>query len=320
VNGPSAQDWPYVFEVIAVDDLFVDESYQRPLTTFAARIEKKFDPALVGTLVVSRRADGRHAVVDGQTRAEAIRRLGGTIAAGVPCLVYYGLSRADEARLFARLQLERRGIASAHRFRAAVVAGDPEACAIERIANRVGYDIGAGSNGCISAVAALEKAYRRSPETLERVLSILRRAWGAAVMPNGEVIRGLAYYLARNTVDDERMAARLATVTPGELKRRASALREGMGHGGGSDKYMAGAIEGIYRTKIKEEDVDLSYVERRLRAALHQEPLSVAEAAEKIDAPEGAVAIVMARLMSVGAADQMADGRWCETEQLDEAA
>jgi hypothetical protein len=312
-------DWPYAFEVLNVADLFVDETYQRPLTTFAARIEKNFDPALVGTLIVSNRDDGRYAIVDGQTRAAAIRKLDGHAPQGVPCLVYYGLSQADEASLFARLQMERRGIASAHRFRAAVVSGDPEAIAIERIAHAAGYEIGEGSKGCLSAVAALEKVYRRSPDMLERVLKILRAAWGHAVMPNGELLRGMGYYMARNGVDDDRMSARLATVTPSELKRRASALREGMGHGGGSDKYMAGAIEGVYRTRPKDEDVDLAYVERRLCAALHVEPLSIAEAAEKIDAPEGAVATVMTTLMSRHEADQMADGRWCETEEAEAA-
>lgn len=244
-------NWPYRFELLDVRSLFVDESYQRPLTSFAARIKQRFDPALVGTLVVSAREDGSFALVDGQTRAAAITALTETdtgVSGQVPCLVYEGLTRAQEADLFARLQSERRGMASYHRFRAALVAGDAEALDIERIATDAGYAIGVGSKVNLSAVAALEKVYRRSPDTLRRVLAILRAAWSDRHMPNGETLRGLGYLLAYNKIDDRRLAVQLAAVTPEELKRRASALREGMGHGGGSDKYMAGALEGVYKT------------------------------------------------------------------------
>jgi hypothetical protein len=248
----NSQDWPYQFAIIDVGKLFVDESYQRPLTSFAKRIQRAFDPALVGTLIVSARDGDRYAIVDGQTRAAAVDELAkdGAVPGVLPCLVYQDLTPAQEADLFARLQKERRGIASYHRFRAAVVAGDPEAIDIQRIAREAGYEIGVGKT-VISAVAALEKVYRRSPDTLARVLRIVRNAWGDTYMPNGEVLRGLAATLGRDGVkDDDRLAERLGAVTPDLLQRRASALREGMGHGGGSDKYMAGAMEGVYRTPV----------------------------------------------------------------------
>lgn len=251
-------EWPYRFEVLDGARLFVDETYQRPLTNFVKRITQEFEPALVGTLVVSAREGdddhaGRYALVDGQTRAAALRELSeaGKVPAGIPCLVYYGMSRADEARLFARLQKERRGISSYHRFRADLVAGSEEAVAIHRIVTEAGYEIGDGA-AVISAVAALEKVFRRSPEMLRRVLAILRAAWGDAHMPNGEVLRGVGYFLAHTPrVDDARLTDHLRGVTPENLKRRASALREGMGHGGGSDKYIAGALEGVYRSSSR---------------------------------------------------------------------
>lgn len=175
--------FPYSFEVLDVDRLFVDPAYQRPLTTFSQKIEKNFDPALVGTLVVSERTEGDlagyYAIVDGQTRAAAIASLAARDEArlAVPCLVYRGMSQAEEAKLFARLQKERRGVSSYHRFRADLVAGEPEAVAINEIATRVGYEIGTGT-GKLSGVAALEDVYRRTPEILERALTISRAAWG----------------------------------------------------------------------------------------------------------------------------------------------
>lgn len=245
--------WPYSFEVLEVGRLFVDESYQRPLTTFAGKIERNFDPALVGTLVVSERGKNRYAIVDGQTRAAAIVNLAAEDKApiGVPCLVYHGLSQADEARLFARLQKERRGIASAHRFRAAVVAGEEEAIAITALAEAAGYEIGANAKTELTAVAALERVYRRGPELLERTLSVSRRAW-PDVIPSGAIIRGLGKLLGQDSrVDDGRLVERLRTVTVDELRRRALALSEGMGGSGNAETYMAQAIEGVYRARLE---------------------------------------------------------------------
>lgn len=242
--------WPYSFQIVDVGKLFVDDTYQRPLTSLAKKIENDFDPCLVGTLIVSDRGNGRYAVVDGQTRAAAIAHLASEDEApiGVPCLVYHGLTRADEASMFARLQLERRGIMSAHRFRAAIVAGDPEARAIAAIAKRAGYAIGPTSNRELSAVAALEKVYRRAPELLERTLMILKGAWPDA-MPSGDIIRGLGLLLAQNAaIEDGRMGDALAAMPMTEVKRRALALSEGMGGSGTGEKYMATALGSIYRS------------------------------------------------------------------------
>src|SRR4051812_16232170 len=125
------RSWPYRFELVPLDRLFVDADYQRPLTSFVERIANDYDPAKVGTLTVSERKKGPHAIVDGQTRWEATKRqpseelpvddAGRPI---VPCLVYYGLSREQEAQLFASLQTDRRGMATYLRFRASLVAKD----------------------------------------------------------------------------------------------------------------------------------------------------------------------------------------------------
>lgn len=240
-----APQWPYQFEVLSLSKLFVDDSYQRPLTSFVDKIVNKFDPALIGTLVVSKRG-AKYAVVDGQTRMEALRELGKKEA---PCLVYLGLSQADEASLFARLQRERRGIASYHRFRAALVAGEKEPQEIEVIAKDVGYGIGL-ETGEISAVAALEYAYRRDAEVLERTLLIFKEAWGADYVPTGDLIRGLAFTVYTENVDDQRLADRLKEVTPEQIRRRASAFKEGVGHGGGGAvRYVSAALMAIYRKR-----------------------------------------------------------------------
>lgn len=240
----AAVEWPYRFAVVELGEMFVDQAYQRPLTSFVERIKRNFDPALVGTLVLSERADGRYAIIDGQTRWAAMSDLDFDNA---PCVVFHGLTQAQEAELFARLQKERRGVLSYHRFRADLVANKPEAVAINRLVEDCGYKVGPGGTLTIPAVAALEQSYRRGADILERALLLFREAWQEKWVPAGDHIKGMAYFLQRHpSIDDERMARRLSIISPDELKRRASALREGSGHGGGSDKYMAGAIEGAY--------------------------------------------------------------------------
>lgn len=239
-------EFPYDFAVVDVDRLMVDEEYQRPLTNFVNRIRKNFDPALVGCLVISARRRGKWAIIDGQTRWVAMTDLG---FKRVPCVVFTGLTQAQEADLFGRLQKERRGVLSYHRFRSALVAKKPEALAINSIVQATGYTVGpqAKAGRMIPAVAALEQAYRRGPDVLERTLLVFKEAWREKWMFEGGHLKGMARYLHDNPhVDDERLARRLSIVSPDELKRRSTQLRDGRGMGGGSDKYMAEAIEGVY--------------------------------------------------------------------------
>jgi hypothetical protein len=266
------KDFPYRYEVLPIKQLFVDETYQRPLTSFVKRIKEHFDPALVGTLVTSERSKTKFAVVDGQTRMTAMREVGLERA---PCLIYTGLTEADEADLFSRLQTERRGMVAANRFRAQVIAKDPFAVALNNIVQEEGFTVGTdtqSNNFCINAIGALETVYRgmksrrakfeADEELLRDVLTVLKNAWPK--MPegakSGALIRGLGYFLLYDEkdqprgdggaqVDFERLTRQLSKVQPSQLARNAELLREGRGMSGNSPKYMAEAIHAQYRKR-----------------------------------------------------------------------
>jgi hypothetical protein len=269
---------PYHFAVIALKQMVVD-AYQRPLTNFVEEIEQNFDPALVGTLCVSQRSKARFAVIDGQTRAEAMRRLD---LKDAPCIVYTNLTVADEARLFARFQTQRRGMSSSTRFVAEVIAGDAVALEIDEITRGAGFRIGVarmeGDENLneIKAVAALEFIYRGTqrrgsaggrgnPALLADALTVLRGAWPTlpATAKSATILRGLGWYLARDMsgdireseVDLDRLVERLGRITPSTLAKRADALREGRGMTGKSPSYMAEAIEAQMRRKIGGEQL-----------------------------------------------------------------
>lgn len=240
---------PFRPEVVSLSRMFVDHDYQRPLTNFVSRIEANFNPALVGALFCSERTSGKIAVIDGQTRMVALERLGFDAWLS---LVYTGLSKADEARIFVLLQTERRSVTSWTRFRGALQAKDPEALAIRSLVESVGLKIGEGQ-GAIKSVAALEYGYRRDEFTLERTLSVLKAAWPERV-PDAQFIRGLHYFYSKPAhqmdVDDEKLVRRLKAVGPDTLAIRAAHLRASGARvsGSGSTAYMAQSILNSYRS------------------------------------------------------------------------
>jgi hypothetical protein len=250
-------DWPYHFALIPLDNLFIDPSYQRPLSSFAERIKRDYNPAMVGTLVVSERPGRRnasYAVVDGQTRMYGMGANGEPVA---PCLVYRNLSREQEARLFADLQTQRRGMATPLRFRAALISGDEEARGIAETARAAGMKVAGDEDmSGIRSIAAVEWLYRRDPDLLYRVLTVVREAWPDEAPPEGstsqdprsrgEILKGMGRFMHESDVDDERLTKRLARITPGQLRHRANALREGSGIGGSWDRYVKEALIGVY--------------------------------------------------------------------------
>lgn len=265
-TGTNRRAWPYRFELVPLERLFIDADYQRPLTSFVETVASEYDPALVGTLIVSERADGSFAVIDGQTRMEAMRR---NEEPSAPCLVYHGLSRGQEAQLFADLQTKRRSMSTYLRFRAALAAGrDPdfparegdtipkgspyEAVEIADIVVGAGFELDVVEKpDTVKAIAALEKVYRRDPDLLGTVMAVIMGAWpnpDTEQRASGEMIGGLAIFLGRErNVDIERLVDRLSATEPRTIRHRANALQEGSGMGsGGRQGYMADAILGVY--------------------------------------------------------------------------
>jgi hypothetical protein len=245
-------DWPFVFRIIAEKDLEIDEAYQRPLGAFVGTIVDEFEPAMVGTLLVNRRGKKLY-VIDGQHRLVALRRLG---IQDVPCVVYDNLSRADEAKLFAKLQTERRRIRPTQRFQAEVVAKDPRALAIKKVLENVDVtmsDVGGRLMAPheVSAVVALERVFdAHGASRLQEVLEVLRLAFpdekGAL---SNDMVLGVSSFIATEKPDLDRLVRMMSQVTAWDLKARATALRQGRGVGGGSPAYMAEAIGSVYRRR-----------------------------------------------------------------------
>lgn len=131
-------------EWVPIDELEIDESYQRSIDTAKSQrliraIASHWDWDVFDVLKVSRRPDDRQFVIDGQHR-RAAAKLRGDIPQ-LPCVLKRCADAAEEARLFWEANRGRKAMGRIDDFRAAIVAGDGDALAVERVIMAAGFSI-----------------------------------------------------------------------------------------------------------------------------------------------------------------------------------
>lgn len=230
------------YKRVPLNELVVDPTYQRVLDVKRVeRIADDFNPALLGTLEVSRR-NGKCAVFDGQHRLAALKRRG---AKDAPCLIHEGLTVPQEAMLFVNLQTQRKTLTPMDRFKARLAAGDAKAKDILAIAAEYGYSIQQGGHAKeIGAVSALDRVYDRGGSVLLEKVFLLLLTWqGEPRSTDGALIEGLGIAIERFESDKRWAGIRsaLEDITATSLLRKAIAQLE-MG-GGSASRPQAVAKE-----------------------------------------------------------------------------
>ncbi len=228
-------EWPYRFELVPVEETWIDRRYQRDLKP----ILTEFNPALVGTLVASDRMSRgkRLSIIDGQRRRDLVNNEG---LPTIPCVVFYDLTVEREAELFALLQKERKGITPYERFRAELTAGHRTALAINAMVREEGFELADQEPDMrhIRAIRGVERIYGRDPE-------LLRNVFRAA---SEKMLAGVAKFLDETPdLDWDKFIARLKNVTPSTLDIRATQLRDSKGLTGSSPSFLAEVIRTQYR-------------------------------------------------------------------------
>lgn len=248
------------FEVLTIDDLKVDHSYQRDLdVNLVQRIAKDYDIAAAGPLVVARRSDGSLYVVNGQHRAAGAKTAGELeVIAQVIDLTNVPL---DEARrIEAELRLKgntRRGDKVQERFRAQLAAGWAESLAIVDIVS--GFDTRINPwpdpRHGINAVSTVEQLYRKDRGGhLVRVLEFIREAFGQVDGPYAAsaVLSGVSWLLERhdNDMDRKRMVERIGVEGLDSLMRQARSHKAALGGALWMNLYRA--MIGVYNERLPE--------------------------------------------------------------------
>lgn len=251
ISEVSGEVWPYRFEILSLDNMYLDK-YQRPLNEAWLKKEgARFDPSLLGVLTVSEREKKGidYALVDGQHRKELVERRG---LAELPCVVFYNLTLEQESALFSKFQRQRRSITPFQRFNSDLIAKDPTALNVARVLASEKFQMAEKEGaGMIKAVVAVERIYADDPQRLRLTLRLIRETWGDTPYARNEsILKGVAAFLAENPeVDENRFIERLRNTTPSALTQRAHQLREARGLKGSAGKFIAEAIDIDYRRR-----------------------------------------------------------------------
>lgn len=197
----AVEEWPFEVELVEIASLFTDDRYQRPIQErFVAMMAEDFDETLVGCIDVSDRADGTHAILDGQQRVGAMRIIPEPKTTCYAA-VFTDMDLEDEAGFFYRKNKDRKAMKGFYGFRARLVAGDLDAVGIDDAVRSEGFELAEKTDHVttIGAISTVETAWglhsvHRS-EALSPALRTLKTAWpGREDSLSSQVIAALARF------------------------------------------------------------------------------------------------------------------------------
>ena len=219
---------------VPLAQLRVNPLAQRDLNTArVAKLAAVFDPELMDAPTVNHRGDWYY-LIDGQHRIAALKQwLSSWQDQQVQCWTYEGLTEAQEAEVFLKLN-DVLAVPAFAKFQVSVQAGRPGEADVDRIVRALGLRIAPGrAGGGICAVATLRRVYARGgAAVLSKALRIIRDAYGEAGL-DGPVIDGIGLLCQRydGQLGEQRAVDRLAAAHGGVsgLRSRAGQLRQTTG-------------------------------------------------------------------------------------------
>ena len=182
---------PGEFLMIPKQELEVDHAYQRNKIN-QRRVDelcRAWDWIACGCLVVALREDNKWFVMDGQHRKLAADQR--SDIQDLPCLVFEPSGRREEALGFLAINQGRLVVGSLDRYRAALMAGDKTAFAVESMLKSTGHRAGERASArTVSCVHCLYILAREDRARFERLWPLLAELHPDAPMTD-LVIKGL---------------------------------------------------------------------------------------------------------------------------------
>ena len=140
LNLSTLPESTFTYQFVNSALLFPCMEYQRLLRTGkVASIAENFSEYVANEPKVSYR-DGRFYVFDGQNTVEARRTCNGGKDVTIRCKVFYGLTKEDEATLFAIQTGNATCLTAGERLRANLVAENPDALYFVEITSNAGVE------------------------------------------------------------------------------------------------------------------------------------------------------------------------------------
>ncbi|MCD8150518.1 MAG: hypothetical protein LUE92_13375 [Clostridiales bacterium] len=237
-------------------------TYQRGLSVARVkRIADHFDERIANMPKVSYR-DGNYYVFDGQHTIAARKLLNGDEDLPVTCRVYYGLTEAEEALLFAQQFGFSDVLSAGAKMRALLFGRDPEALDFLRATKSVGIELDFTQNlgknriGCIST--AFRAFQRVGEENYVEALSILKEAWdGEPYSLRGENVRALVDFvdLYKGQYKRKRLVEKLQSVDPLTIYRKGQEMGNSLA---GHKKYLF-QVWALYNGSSKKTALPLKF-------------------------------------------------------------
>lgn len=180
--------------------LEIPEAYQRRLNTDrVARIVSRFDERIANEPKVSYR-DGRYFVFDGQHTVSARKQMNGNADLPILCKVYYGMTEAEEALLFAMQTGDSAALTPSAKLRAKLHGEDKASSefyeATEEAGFHIGFERGEGRGRIICINTAFAEFKRVGAEIYKEALSILMEVWGGDPDSlRAELLQGVVHFV-----------------------------------------------------------------------------------------------------------------------------
>lgn len=207
------------YDVVKTESIKSAE-YQKPVETArVSRIVARFNPAKLGSVLLSDRKDGTYAVVDGQHRLAAVRQMH---IDEIHAVILDGLTVEEEADLF-RTQSENVVPPKAiDQFRAGIIAKDPHYLTIKAILDKYGYAVSDDSRPYhVRAVGTLTGIVcQHDFAVLDKTFEYIAAAWPADVSAiQRPMLVLIAEFASRygSKVSAAQFAARMRAEHPSEL-------------------------------------------------------------------------------------------------------
>ncbi|HEY1309248.1 MAG TPA: DUF6551 family protein [Vicinamibacterales bacterium] len=240
--------------------ILIDHQYQRgEKASLIDAIAQNPKWEVFGVIVCfSRKRDGKTAYycVDGQQRLAGVAR-SPEPPQKVPVISFALEGVREEAEVFVRINEYRKSLSALEKHTGKIVAKDPAALTIEKVAESVGYTIGNHYNKfsdsrTIQAVASLNRVYNLiGEEGLEQTLVQIRDSWpddrgaieSSMIVAIGNLIGELMSNDNGGGYSRPKLTKALGSVSPATIHRKAEALRFDMG--GSVQKNMRRAIKAL---------------------------------------------------------------------------
>ncbi|MBW5480689.1 DUF6551 family protein [Streptomyces bambusae] len=235
---------------VPVRDLTIDPQAQRTLNEKRAQnIANNLVREAVGSIIVSKRADGDLYIVDGQHRWRAC------VLAGISTImaeVHYGLTQAQEAILFLIKNRESHKPRAIDEYHVGLTGGVPLFVDTDRILKKHNLTLGSSSTNGVGAVSGvLQIMDRHGAQVFDRTLTVAEEAWGrSAESWDGMLLGGLGTFIGRHgdLVDDKELARKIMDL--GTAAKWRSEILSQSSRGGFNNSGTGSRVTTAYRLVV----------------------------------------------------------------------